>query len=80
MGNVGQVLGEELREQVTRLINLADAGDLVALPVKGISRLFEGVDLDDMVHTFEFHMVSNYLPGVPETCRRFEVGWSAAGW
>jgi hypothetical protein len=46
-----------------RWINLADPGDLVALPVKGISRKFDGVGLDDhvVVHAFDFHLVSNYL-------------------
>ncbi|MDX8146932.1 serine peptidase [Lentzea sp. BCCO 10_0061] len=48
---------------VARWINLADPGDLVALPAGGISRRFDDVDGDehDVVHAFDFHLVSNYL-------------------
>ncbi|MFF0000678.1 hypothetical protein [Streptomyces avermitilis] len=47
-----------------RWANLADPGDLVALPVKGISRLFDGVESDQhcSVHqTYRFHHVEQYL-------------------
>lgn len=48
---------------VVRWTNLADPGDLVAIPAKGVSRRFDGVDTDehDVVHAFDFHLVSNYL-------------------
>jgi hypothetical protein len=48
---------------VRRWINLADPGDLVALPPQGISRRFHGIDLDDqsVIHAFDFHLVANYL-------------------
>jgi hypothetical protein len=44
-------------------INLADPGDLVALPPRGISSRFSGVDLDDeaVIHAFDFHRVGRYL-------------------
>ena len=48
---------------VTRWVNLADPGDLVAVPRHGISRRFVGVEVDEhsVVHAFDFHLVSNYL-------------------
>ncbi|QUQ64605.1 serine peptidase [Kutzneria sp. CA-103260] len=48
---------------VARWVNLADPGDLVAVPRFGVSRRFSGVDLDEhsLVHTFDFHLVSHYL-------------------
>lgn len=48
---------------VATWVNLADPGDLVALPPKGVSRRFTGVDADqhDVVHAFDFHLASNYL-------------------
>jgi hypothetical protein len=67
---------------VTRWINLADPGDLVALPVKGISRKFDGVGLDDhaVVHAFGFHLVSNYLkcPKLADALRSVVVSPDAA--
>ncbi|MGW9024961.1 serine peptidase [Streptomyces sp. NPDC055722] len=51
-------------QAVQRWANLADPGDLVALPVKGISRLFDGVESDEhcSVHqTYRFHHVEQYL-------------------
>ncbi|GAA0996125.1 hypothetical protein GCM10009555_091500 [Acrocarpospora macrocephala] len=48
---------------VARWANLADPGDLFAIPRKGISQRFAGVDSDDhdVVHAFDFHKVVNYL-------------------
>jgi hypothetical protein len=48
---------------VRRWINLADPGDLVAIPVHGVSRYFSGVALDahDVIHTFDFHRAAKYL-------------------
>jgi hypothetical protein len=47
---------------VARWINLADPGDLIAIP-RHLARRFEGIDLDqdDLVHAFDFHRVANYL-------------------
>jgi hypothetical protein len=44
-------------------INLADPGDLVAIPAYGVSRKFDGVDLDEhtVISAFDFHMAKNYL-------------------
>ncbi|GGW50486.1 MULTISPECIES: serine peptidase [Streptomyces] len=55
--------GEKPRA-VHRWANLADPGDLIALPVKGISRRFDGVESDEhcSVHqTYRFHHVEQYL-------------------
>ena len=48
---------------VARWVNLADPGDLVAVPRFGVSRRFADVDVDEhsVVHAFDFHLVSNYL-------------------
>ena len=48
---------------VVRWVNIADPGDLVALPLRGVSRRFRDVDIDvhDVVHAFDFHLVANYL-------------------
>jgi hypothetical protein len=48
---------------VRRWANLADRGDLVALPPKGISRRFGGVESDGecSIHAFDFHLAANYL-------------------
>ncbi len=48
---------------VRRWVNLADPGDLVAIPAKGISRRFSGVDVDRTcsIHAFDFHKATNYL-------------------
>jgi len=47
---------------VARWINLADPGDLVAIP-RHLGRRFPGIDLDreDLIHAFDFHRVANYL-------------------
>lgn len=49
---------------VRRWVNLADAGDLVAIPRHGLSGAFDGVDHDDPAITiarWDFHKVRNYL-------------------
>ncbi|WP_430379270.1 serine peptidase [Streptomyces sp. B1-3] len=51
-------------QAVHRWANLADPGDLIALPVKGISRRFDGVESDQhcSVHqTYRFHKAEQYL-------------------
>lgn len=47
---------------VTRWVNLADPGDLIAIP-RHLHRRFHGIDLDDepVIHAFDFHRVANYL-------------------
>ncbi|MFE2964136.1 hypothetical protein ACFXKC_10775 [Streptomyces sp. NPDC059340] len=44
-------------------VNLADPGDLVAIPPQGISRCFEGVQepSNQPIHAFDFHKAANYL-------------------
>ncbi|MET7301205.1 hypothetical protein [Embleya sp. NPDC005575] len=48
---------------VARWVNLADPGDIVAVPKNGIGRTFDGVDTDDhtIIHAFDFHLAKNYL-------------------
>ncbi|MFH8560026.1 hypothetical protein [Streptomyces sp. NPDC017988] len=48
---------------VRRWVNLADPGDLVAVPPGGVARGFAGVDSDlqATIHAFDFHRVRNYL-------------------
>ncbi|MGC4973547.1 hypothetical protein ACLQ2D_11630 [Streptomyces sp. DT199] len=50
---------------VGRWVNLADPGDLVALPPGGVERCFEGVDREQPrtqpIHAFDFHKVVHYL-------------------
>lgn len=50
---------------VRRWVNLADPGDLVAIPPGGVEAKFDGVDLDRSgpvpIHVFDFHRVANYL-------------------
>ncbi|MEV6551489.1 hypothetical protein AB0M57_22635 [Streptomyces sp. NPDC051597] len=50
---------------VARWVNIADPGDLVALPPQGIERQFDGVDaqepLEEAIHAFDFHKAANYL-------------------
>ena len=48
---------------VARWVNLADPGDIVAIPAGGIGRTFEGVDIDEhtIIDTFDFHLAKNYL-------------------
>jgi hypothetical protein len=47
---------------VARWVNLADPGDLIAIP-RHLARRFHGIDLDDerAIHAFDFHRVANYL-------------------
>jgi hypothetical protein len=53
---------------VRRWINIADHGDLIAIPHGGISTAFSGLaaDVSDSVHAFDFHRVAGYL-GCPAT-------------
>lgn len=48
---------------VARWVNLADPGDIVAVPKGGIGCIFDGVDTDEhtLIHTFDFHLAKNYL-------------------
>lgn len=48
---------------VRRWINVADYGDITAIPRGGISQAFRGLtgDISDSVHAFDFHRVSRYL-------------------
>jgi hypothetical protein len=48
---------------VGRWINVADPGDIVAIPKGGISQRFEQVtaDLTDAIATFDFHRATSYL-------------------
>ncbi|MET9864679.1 hypothetical protein ABZZ16_00480 [Streptomyces sp. NPDC006386] len=50
---------------VKQWVNLADPGDLVAIPPGGVEASFDGVDTDRSgsvaIHTFDFHLVANYL-------------------
>ncbi|MFG3319742.1 serine peptidase [Streptomyces sp. NPDC048171] len=50
--------------RVARWANLADPGDPVAIPAKGVSRRFAGVDSDEqhvVHHGFKFHHAESYL-------------------
>lgn len=48
---------------VRRWVNLADPGDIVAVPKGGISATFDGVDIDEhtLISAFDFHKAANYL-------------------
>ncbi|MFC8660589.1 hypothetical protein [Streptomyces sp. NPDC057199] len=50
---------------VRRWVNLADLGDLVALPPGGLERQFDGVERNrpkaQSIHVFDFHKAANYL-------------------
>jgi hypothetical protein len=50
---------------VRQWVNLADPGDLVAIPPGGVEAHFDGVDTERSgtvpIHTFDFHFVTNYL-------------------
>ncbi|MFD9903732.1 serine peptidase [Streptomyces sp. NPDC059063] len=63
---------------VRRWVNIADPGDLVALPVRGISRSFSGVaaDTHDTIHAFDFHLAANYLASgaVGDALKRYADG------
>ncbi|MGN9910015.1 hypothetical protein ACTMTJ_20930 [Phytohabitans sp. LJ34] len=52
---------------VRRWVNIADVGDLVAIPPGGIPRRFTGVSADhtSAIHAFDFHLVTNYLACPP---------------
>jgi hypothetical protein len=48
---------------VRRWINIADYGDIIAIPKAGIPRAFVGLssDISDNIHAFDFHRVTHYL-------------------
>lgn len=52
---------------VRRWVNIADPGDLVAIPLGGVSSRFTGVAVDhtSVIHAFDFHLASNYLACAP---------------
>jgi hypothetical protein len=52
---------------VRRWVNIADAGDLVAIPRGGVPRRFTGVAADHtaLIHAFDFHLAANYLACAP---------------
>ncbi|MFF4352642.1 hypothetical protein [Streptomyces sp. NPDC001530] len=68
---------------VRRWVNLADPGDLVALPPGGIRRGFADVDTDEhtVIHGFDFHLVKNYLAsaGLRRALRDQAAGQAGAG-
>lgn len=52
---------------VKRWVNIADLGDLVAIPPRGIPVRFAEVAADHpaVIHAFDFHLVANYLACPP---------------
>lgn len=48
---------------VRRWVNIADHGDIIAIPRGGISQRFHGLaaDIGDSIHAFDFHRVAGYL-------------------
>lgn len=48
---------------VHRWINIADRGDIIAIPSGGIPRRFRDVagDISDSIHAFDFHRATHYL-------------------
>ncbi|MFI1220887.1 MULTISPECIES: serine peptidase [unclassified Streptomyces] len=50
--------------------NLADPGDIVAIPPRGVGRCFDRVDVDGhtVIDAFDFHTVRNYL-AAPQVAR-----------
>lgn len=48
---------------VRRWVNVADIGDVVAIPVKGIAKSFSGLDRDEQesIGWFDFHSAAGYL-------------------
>jgi hypothetical protein len=46
-----------------RWINIADYGDIIAIPRGGVSQAFIGLagDISDSIHAFDFHRVAGYL-------------------
>ena len=48
---------------VRRWINIADHGDIIAIPKGGVSQAFFGLtgDISDNIHAFDFHRVTGYL-------------------
>ncbi|GAA4989581.1 hypothetical protein GCM10023205_70930 [Yinghuangia aomiensis] len=50
---------------MARWVNIADPGDIVAVPIGGIPRGFDGIDPADdhtyAIGAFDFHRVAGYL-------------------
>lgn len=65
---------------VHRWINIADPGDIIAVPRNGISRAFTDVaaDITDSIHCFDFHRATHYLQSGAITGAL--AGYSAQGW
>ncbi len=60
---------------IRRWINIADRGDLVAIPPHGIAARFRGLDedIETSIHWADFHLATNYLktPEIASTLRTF---------
>lgn len=52
---------------VRRWVNVADVGDVVAIPIKGIARTFTDLDRDEQesIGLFDFHSAAGYLRSEP---------------
>jgi hypothetical protein len=52
---------------VKRWVNIADVGDLIAIPPGGVPLRFTGVAADhtSAIHAFDFHLAANYLACPP---------------
>ena len=52
---------------VRRWVNIADTGDLIAIPPGGVPLRFTGVAADhtSTIHPFDFHRAANYLTCAP---------------
>jgi hypothetical protein len=52
---------------VRRWVNIADTGDLIAIPPGGVPLRFTGVAADhtSAIHAFDFHLAANYLACPP---------------
>jgi hypothetical protein len=57
------IIGGARPPGVRRWINMADVGDIVAVPRGGLSSSFDGIELDVEVaiDDWDFHRVRNYL-------------------
>lgn len=57
------IAGPVVPEAVGRWINIADVGDVIAVPVGGVGRSFSGLDADltETIGAFDFHRVAGYL-------------------
>ncbi|GAA3247727.1 hypothetical protein ACFO1B_38870 [Dactylosporangium siamense] len=55
--------GHRRPPRVRRWLNIADPGDVVAIPRHGLGQSFAGVEADitTAIHAFDFHRATNYL-------------------